>query len=153
MATARRALHEDYDVALLDLDGVVYVSHKPVPGAPQALQRAKAAGLERTDASQFDAASYDIVLYYAWAMREAKVTGDAGRLAQERTAIRDALLKMAGNQAAPGKGDEADKVAEAADQPADAPAADAAPVRRCQPGRAPCGVRSSRGSTLTKSAT
>src|SRR4051812_10846527 len=57
-------------------------------------KRAKAAGLERTDASQFDAASYDIVQYYAWAMREAKVTGDAGRLAQERTAIRDALLKM-----------------------------------------------------------
>jgi branched-chain amino acid transport system substrate-binding protein len=57
-------------------------------------KRAKAAGLDRTDASQFDAASYDIVQYYAWAMREAKVTGDGGRLAQERTAIRDALLKM-----------------------------------------------------------
>ncbi|HZQ75612.1 MAG TPA: ABC transporter substrate-binding protein [Burkholderiales bacterium] len=57
-------------------------------------KRAKAASLERTAASQFDAASYDIVQYYAWAMREAKVTGDPARLAQERTAIRDALRRM-----------------------------------------------------------
>jgi glycerol-1-phosphatase len=39
------ALHEKYDVALLDLDGVVYLGPKAVPGAPAALQRAKAAGL------------------------------------------------------------------------------------------------------------
>jgi HAD superfamily hydrolase (TIGR01450 family) len=39
------ALHENYDVALLDLDGVVYVGPKAVPGAPQALQRAQAAGM------------------------------------------------------------------------------------------------------------
>jgi len=40
-----RALHETYDVALLDLDGVVYIGGSPVPGAPEALQRAKAAGM------------------------------------------------------------------------------------------------------------
>ena len=57
-------------------------------------KRAKAANLERTDASQFDAAAYDIVQYYAWAMREGKVNGDPKRLAEERTAIRDALKKM-----------------------------------------------------------
>jgi glycerol-1-phosphatase len=39
------ALHEKYDVALLDLDGVVYLGPKAVPGAPEALQRAKAAGM------------------------------------------------------------------------------------------------------------
>jgi glycerol-1-phosphatase len=39
------ALHEKYDVALLDLDGVVYLGPKTVRGAPQALQRAKEAGL------------------------------------------------------------------------------------------------------------
>jgi glycerol-1-phosphatase len=39
------ALHEKYDVALLDLDGVVYLGPKAVPGAPEALQRAKEAGL------------------------------------------------------------------------------------------------------------
>ena len=49
---------------------------------------------ERTSAGQFDAATYDIVLYYAWAMREGKVTGDPGKLAAERTAIRDALRRM-----------------------------------------------------------
>ena len=39
------ALHEKYDVALLDLDGVVYLGPKAVPGAPEALQRAKDAGM------------------------------------------------------------------------------------------------------------
>ncbi len=57
-------------------------------------KRAKAAGLERGEPSQFDAATYDIVQYYAWAMSEGKVTGDPKRLAQERTAIRDALKRM-----------------------------------------------------------
>jgi HAD superfamily hydrolase (TIGR01450 family) len=33
-----------YDVLLLDLDGVVYIGGHPIPGAPQALQRAKQAG-------------------------------------------------------------------------------------------------------------
>ncbi len=33
-----------YDVLLLDLDGVVYIGTSPIPGAPQALQRAKDAG-------------------------------------------------------------------------------------------------------------
>ena len=38
-------LHEAYDVALLDLDGVVYIGGSPVPGAPETLQRAKSDGL------------------------------------------------------------------------------------------------------------
>jgi branched-chain amino acid transport system substrate-binding protein len=57
-------------------------------------KRAKAAGLDRATAAQFDAASYDIVLFYAHAMKEAKITGDAGKLAAERTAIKDELRKM-----------------------------------------------------------
>lgn len=57
-------------------------------------RRARAANMERQLAAQFDAATYDIVQYYAWAMREAKVTGDPKRLADERTAIRDALKRM-----------------------------------------------------------
>jgi branched-chain amino acid transport system substrate-binding protein len=57
-------------------------------------RRAKAANMERQLAAQFDAATYDIVQYYAWAMREAKVTGEPKRLAEERTAIRDALKRM-----------------------------------------------------------
>ena len=57
-------------------------------------KRAKAAGLDRGTAAQFDAASYDIVLFYAHAMREAKITGDVGKLAAERTAVKDELRKM-----------------------------------------------------------
>lgn len=57
-------------------------------------KRAKAAKLDRTQASQFDAATYDIVQYYVWAMKEAKVTGDPAKLAAERTAIRDAIKRM-----------------------------------------------------------
>jgi HAD superfamily hydrolase (TIGR01450 family) len=38
-------LHQAYDVALLDLDGVVYLGGTAIPSAPPALQRAKAAGM------------------------------------------------------------------------------------------------------------
>jgi glycerol 3-phosphatase-2 len=38
-------LHEKYDVALLDLDGVVYLGGTAIPGAPPALQRARSAGM------------------------------------------------------------------------------------------------------------
>ena len=55
------------------------------------IKRAKVAGVERSAASQFDAATYDIVQFYAYAMREAKVTGDVERLAAERATIRDTL--------------------------------------------------------------
>ena len=57
-------------------------------------KRAKAANVERSIAGQFDAATYDIVQYYAWAMKEGKVSGDPKRLADDRTAIRDALKRM-----------------------------------------------------------
>ncbi len=57
-------------------------------------KRAKAAGLDRTTAAQFDAATYDIVLFYAHAMKQAKVSGDPARLAAERTAIKDQLRGM-----------------------------------------------------------
>jgi glycerol-1-phosphatase len=39
------ALHEKYDVALLDLDGVVYIGGTAIPGAPEALQKAKQHGM------------------------------------------------------------------------------------------------------------
>jgi branched-chain amino acid transport system substrate-binding protein len=58
------------------------------------IKRAKAAGIERSAASQFEAATYDIVQFYAYAMKQAKVTGDPGKLAAERTAIRDTLRAM-----------------------------------------------------------
>jgi branched-chain amino acid transport system substrate-binding protein len=58
------------------------------------LKRAKAAGIDRSASSQFDAATYDIVLMYAEAMKRAKVTGDPSKLAAEREAIKDELRKM-----------------------------------------------------------
>ena len=58
------------------------------------VKRAKAAGLDRTAASQFDAAAYDIVLFYAHAMKEGKVSGDPAKLADERTKVRDILRSM-----------------------------------------------------------
>jgi branched-chain amino acid transport system substrate-binding protein len=62
--------------------------------AAEFTKRARAANAERVLPAQFDAATYDIVLYYAWAMKQAKVTGDPSKLAAERTAIRDALKRM-----------------------------------------------------------
>lgn len=57
-------------------------------------KRAKAAGLPRTEPSQMDAATYDIVLMYADALANTKATGDDANLAKERTAIRDHLAKL-----------------------------------------------------------
>ncbi len=44
LTASRRPLATSYDVALLDLDGVVYVGRDAVPGAPQALAAARAGG-------------------------------------------------------------------------------------------------------------
>jgi branched-chain amino acid transport system substrate-binding protein len=58
------------------------------------IKRAKAEGIDRTAAAQFDAATYDIVLMYAEAMKKGNVTGDPTKLAEERTIIRDQLRAM-----------------------------------------------------------
>ena len=70
------------------------VSDKAKAFEAEFVKRAKAAGVDRTAASQFDAAAYDIVLFYAHAMKEGKVTGDPAKLATERTAVRDILRAM-----------------------------------------------------------
>ncbi|MFI0479800.1 HAD-IIA family hydrolase [Actinomadura sp. 9N215] len=44
MRGSDRPLCEAYDVALLDLDGVVYVGRRPVPAAAESLAKARAAG-------------------------------------------------------------------------------------------------------------
>jgi len=58
------------------------------------VKRAKAAGIDRSAAAQFDAATYDIVLIYAQAMKTANISGDPAKLSAERAAIRDELRKM-----------------------------------------------------------
>src|SRR5246127_1619288 len=40
----QKTLAEAYDVLLFDLDGVVYIGGTAIPGAPEALERAKGAG-------------------------------------------------------------------------------------------------------------
>ena len=45
MTEGSRPLDTAYDVALLDLDGVVYIGGTPIPGAPEALQQAKRGGM------------------------------------------------------------------------------------------------------------
>jgi branched-chain amino acid transport system substrate-binding protein len=70
------------------------VSDKAKKFEDELIRRAKAAGIERSSASQFEAATYDIVQFYAYAMKEAKVTGDTAKLAAERSAIRDTLRAM-----------------------------------------------------------
>jgi branched-chain amino acid transport system substrate-binding protein len=44
--------------------------------------------------NQFDAASYDIVSMYIYAMQQAGITGDKDKRAAERTAIRDQIRKL-----------------------------------------------------------
>ena len=61
--------------------------------AAEFAKRAGAAG-ERTLPAQFDAATCDIVLFYAHAMEQAGVTGDPDELEAERVAIRDRLAAM-----------------------------------------------------------
>jgi glycerol-1-phosphatase len=45
LQASQAPLVQNYDVALLDLDGVVYVGHHVVPGAQDALSQARAAGM------------------------------------------------------------------------------------------------------------
>ena len=70
-----------------DLDGRTRAS------AAEFARRAGAAG-ERTLPARFDAATCDIVLFYAHAMAQAGVTGDPDELEAERVAIRDRLAAM-----------------------------------------------------------
>jgi branched-chain amino acid transport system substrate-binding protein len=70
------------------------VSDKAKKFEGEMIKRSKAAGIDRSGVSQFDAATYDIVLLYANAMKQANVTGDPAKLAADRTAIRDALRAM-----------------------------------------------------------
>ena len=46
LRASSKPLSQAYDVAVLDLDGVVYVSKQAVPGAPEALNAAQAGGMQ-----------------------------------------------------------------------------------------------------------
>lgn len=55
------------------------------------LDEAGKRGINKTGAHHVDASAYDIVYAFADAMKRAKVTGDAAKLKDERSAIREAL--------------------------------------------------------------
>ena len=57
-------------------------------------KRASAAGMKRTVANQFDAATYDIVHLYAIAFGNARITGKPSKLITERRAIATAVSKL-----------------------------------------------------------
>jgi glycerol 3-phosphatase-2 len=54
-------LAQHYDVALLDLDGVVYLGVEPVPGAPEALAAARAHGMRLTFVTNNAARTPDVI--------------------------------------------------------------------------------------------
>ncbi len=65
--------------------------------------RATKAGIARHEPNQQDASAYDIVYLYAEALKRAAVTGDADKVAAERTSVRDALAKLKGYAALEGE--------------------------------------------------
>lgn len=60
----RGPLTEDYDVAMLDLDGVVYVGADAVPGVPEALAEARRAGMRLTFVTNNAARTTDAVAHH-----------------------------------------------------------------------------------------
>ena len=71
-----------YDVLLLDLDGVVYIGGSPIPGAPEALQRAANAEpgsrsiREALARAQFDTGQYEAAAANFRAIVEASPADD-----------------------------------------------------------------------------
>ena len=84
-----------------DGDGLLYPTYyyhklnKQVEEFQQKFAKAtQAAGFSKTIPQHADASAYDIVYILADAMRRAKTTGDAAKVAAERVAIRDQLNAM-----------------------------------------------------------
>jgi branched-chain amino acid transport system substrate-binding protein len=64
--------------------------------------RTAKAGIARHEPNQQDASAYDIVYLFAEALKQGGATGDADKVAAERTAVRDALSKLKGYPALEG---------------------------------------------------
>lgn len=91
----------DPDIAKVlgpDGEGAIYVSwywwdlnERTRTFEKKFLDEAGKRGINKSGAHHVDASAYDIVYAFADAMRRAKVGGDAGKLKEERAAIREAL--------------------------------------------------------------
>ncbi|MUL43873.1 HAD-IIA family hydrolase [Streptomonospora sp. PA3] len=124
LLSAEKPLNALYDTALLDLDGVVYIGSRAVPAAPEAVDKARAAGMrvafvtnnaartparvaERLGAMGVDAAPQDVVTSAEAAARlvaervpagsPVLVVGDTGlRLALRRWGLRPVSMASDG---------------------------------------------------------
>jgi HAD superfamily hydrolase (TIGR01450 family) len=91
LAAAPRPLVDLFDTGLFDLDGVVYVGKDPVPGGPQALERARSGGMRVAFITNNAARTPDTVVAHLRAIGVAASVGDvvtsaqagAGLLAQQ----------------------------------------------------------------------
>jgi glycerol 3-phosphatase-2 len=72
-----RPLTDGYDVALLDLDGVVYVGADAVPGAPAALSEARRRGMRLTFVTNNAARTPDAVAHH---LTELGIAADPGEV-------------------------------------------------------------------------
>ena len=100
---SQRPLSEVYDAALLDLDGVVYLGGAAVPGAPEALAKATAAGMRLAFVTNNSSRTPSAIAAHLSSLGVAAVPGDVvtsaqavARLLAERLAPGDAVLVVGG---------------------------------------------------------
>ncbi len=100
---SQRPLSEVYDTALLDLDGVVYLGGSAVPGAPEALAKAAAAGMRLAFVTNNSSRTPSAIAAHLSSLGVAAVAGDvvtsaqaAARLLVQRLAPGDAVLVVGG---------------------------------------------------------
>ena len=100
---SQRPLSEVYDAALLDLDGVVYLGGAAVPGAPEALAKAAAAGMRLAFVTNNSSRTPSAIAAHLSSLGVAAVAGDvvtsaqaAARLLAERLVPGDAVLVVGG---------------------------------------------------------
>ena len=77
LVTSERPLAKAYDVALLDLDGVVYIGSHAVDGAPEALAAARAAGMRLAFVTNNAARTPEVVAEH---LTELGIDADAGEV-------------------------------------------------------------------------
>jgi glycerol 3-phosphatase-2 len=103
LSGSRRPLSEVYDAALLDLDGVVYLGGSAVPGAPEALAKAAAAGMRLAFVTNNSSRTPSAIAAQLSSLGVAAAAADvvtsaqaAARLLAQRLAPGDAVLVVGG---------------------------------------------------------
>ena len=97
LRASARPLCDSYDCAVLDLDGVVYLGPSAIPGVPDVLQQAQAAGMTRAFVTNNAARTPEAV---AEQLRSLGVHVEAGDVVTSAQAAARELLSMLGVGAA-----------------------------------------------------